>query len=305
VIMNPVPMAWESTAVTLVNNLAVSAVLNSGSVYPRAAVLQILNGVPGSTYVRHALLDLLTQSGAWYLLESETGALDGPAYRPLVLEQIIEDYARNEGSRTVGERHVTALFREAWSAQLAEIGIDAEALDEHVRNMELGPVAFREVVASCWHGLLDANILIQGKDIDHIHWDKETSQKRVLLWISSTLLDELDRIKFGHQSKRVRKRVTHFGRWIAPQMESAVNGPGILIRSGVALRVWTAGRATDGHDTDHLISALNMRDHGIPVVMVTQDLGLQARSIAAGVPVLALSEESMLPPEQQDANAEG
>jgi hypothetical protein len=45
-----------------------------------------------------------------------------------------------------------------------------------------------------------------------------------------------------------------------------------------------------------------MRDHGIPVVMVTQDLGLQARSIAAGVPILSLSDESMLPPEHDDAN---
>jgi rRNA-processing protein FCF1 len=214
----------------------------------------------------------------------------------------MEANARKEGSRTVTERHLTRFIKEIWSPQLVSLGIDAAALDEYVRRMELGADWFREMIAASWHGFLDANTIIQGKDLSNIFWLEETGQKRVTLWISSTLLEELDRLKFYHNSKRVKTRATRFGKWLAPHMEAAVTlqGPGIEVRDNVVLRVGTEGTKTSGHDTDHLQSAMNFRDHGIPVTIVTQDLGLQARAIAAGAPVLRLSDQSLLPAESED-----
>ena len=226
----------------------------------------------------------------------------GPGYHPLQVEHIMEANAREEGSRTVSERHLTKLIKEAWALQLAGWGIDAEVLDEYVRRMELGAEWFRAMIAASWHGFLDANTIIQGKDLGDILWLDETGQREVTLWITSSLLDELDRMKFYHGSKRVRKRATRFGKWLAPQIEDAVKmrGPGIRIRDHVVLRVWAEGQKTTGHDTDHLETALDLRDRGIPVTMVTQDLALQARAAIAGVPVLRLTEKSLLPPEGED-----
>ena len=227
---------------------------------------------------------------------------EGPGYHPLQIEHLMETHARQEGSRTVTERQLTKFMKDVWTLQLAGLGIDAAALDDYVRRKELGADWFREMIAASWHGFLDANTIIQGRDLGDILWLKETGQKNVTLWISSTLLDELDRLKFYHNSKRVKARATRFGKWLAPQMEEAVmlQGPGINVRHNVVLRVGAEAVKTPGHDADHLQSAMQFRDQGIPVTLVTQDLGLQARAIAAGVPVLGLSEQSLLPPEGED-----
>jgi rRNA-processing protein FCF1 len=148
----------------------------------------------------------------------------------------------------------------------------------------------------------NANTIIQGKDLSNTTWLEETGQKKVTLWISSTLLDELDRLKFYYNSKRVKSRVTRFGKWLAPQMGVGVTlqGPAIAVRENVTLCIGTEGRKTAGLDTDHLQSAFNSRDQGIPVIVVTQDLGLQARAIAANVPMTRVSENSLLLQEDED-----
>jgi hypothetical protein len=98
-----------------------------------------------------------------------------------------------------------------------------------------------------------------------------------------------------------KKRATRFGKWLAPRMEEAVNlrGPRIILRDHVVLRVWPEDASTTGHDHDHLKSAIVLRNR-VPVTIVTQDLGLQARAIAADVPVLRLSDDSLLPPAEED-----
>ncbi len=213
------------------------------------------------------------------------------------LDLLIEVAGHSQDARAIGERHIARVLIERYGAELERLGINLDLLEQAVRFAELGPEFAGPELTQWWHGLLDANIIIQCRDLQQILWQKELGVEHIMLWAGNSLLNELDGMKYYHDSRRVRDRTSNFSRWLLPRMEEALSEQGTEVRTGVRLRVWASPIATGARDTDHLETAFQLQERGLPITVVTQDMGLRARALASGISVVSLSRASELPPE--------
>jgi PIN domain len=210
---------------------------------------------------------------------------------------VVEQRARDDGARTVGERHLAREFVQVWNDQLGSLGIDTDLLIRVIQHAELGSGFAEPDLVGRRHGLLDTTIIIECQNLDQIDWRKEVTCDHVVLWVSGSVLNELDEMRWNHDSRRVRDRASGFSKWLQPRLPDAVKIGGTVLSGGARLRVWSAPNVHGMRDTAHLETALELRERGVPIHVVTMDMGMQARALAAGLPLLNLSAGCQLSPE--------
>ncbi len=209
-----------------------------------------------------------------------------------------EQRARQEGVLRVGERHLADQMVEWWRSEFIAMQFKPEEFQQRVREAELGTHFTDPELSHWWHGMIDANTIIQAKPLHNIPWPQVTKHDRVMLWVAGTLLNELDGMTYYHNSARVRKRVKGFTRFLRDRLEDALQPMGITVQAeNVRLTVWAPAVMNGARDTDHLEAAIDMRERGLPVHLVTQDLGLAARAMTLGIAVFRLPDEWLEEPE--------
>jgi hypothetical protein len=231
-------------------------------------------------------------------VQGHMGDFSGGGVFVFELEAMLEDEARAQGSRIVGERHIAG-----WLVRMGDglprFGVTGtDRLVELPGQLELGPGFDQAWLRDRWHGLLDTAVIIQCVPVGDILWCDEVGSPAVVLWVGSSLLNELDELAYYHRTDRVRRRSQHFRRWLSSRLTEAIEPGGVQIREGVTLRVWAPPTAVGARDTDHLETAFALRELGVPLTIVTLDLGLQARAITSGVAAHLVSERWLLPPEK-------
>lgn len=212
------------------------------------------------------------------------------------LRERSEARARQDGLLRVGERHAADQIAAWWGADLRVLGLNSDAFQRLVREAELGPHFTNPELDRWWHGMIDANIIVQAKPIDNIPWPEVVQQPRVMLWIISSLLNELDEMKYYHNKGYVRERAKAFTRDLRARLEDALQPMGIELRENVRLVVWAPAVHTGMRDPDHLESAVELWERGVPIHVVTQDTSLAARALMRGVGAFSLPAHSMRPP---------
>jgi hypothetical protein len=257
---------------------------------------------PGSSAIGRALRERQVWNALTDLLAGRAG---GPAYTVGVgvydLELRAEEVARSEQSRLVGERHLV----EALGQQLlSTCGVDVDRLGMAVRQDELGPDLHADDLAGRWHGMVDANILIQYEPLDAIDWRQETGSRQVTLWVPGSLLNELDLLAFQGGTRRVRERSAKFAKWLDPRLDACLAPGGLEVRDGVNVRLWMPDLGPGTRDTDHLESAIALRALGVPLRIVTADIGFRARARVWEFDVLEPSQRWRLSPEQTPGERE-
>lgn len=294
--MHREPLPWSEGARNAIEAMR-TVTDHDGSLVVFSALRVILFETP----VGACLLSyVLREHGIWPSLHSRTAYGPGDS-RMLISEPLLElnvQYtAQQEGALQIGERHIAHQLVTDASDELVRLGVNTGLLEERVRLFELGP-PFTEQELVGWHGLLDANVLIQGHDLNHIRWLEEAGSTPVVLWIGNSLLDEMDYLQSQGASKRVRSRSRHFIKdLLLPWVDAALKPEGAEIRPGepVRLRVWPAVVTTGFRDTDHLDTALELRYRGVPLRIITWDGGVLVRAKARGIPVHMPSETWRLP----------
>jgi len=213
------------------------------------------------------------------------------------IESEAEQKARSDGVRRVGERHVLATIN---PALLQQLGVRVDDLRQAVEMSELGPT-FSTGIAGRWHGLLETSVIIEYQDVREIDWMGETAKGLVTLWVTGSILNELDQLSYRGDSQRVREKARKFTRGVleGKALDRALASDGLAIRDGgaVQMRVWAPAAMAGLRDTDHLESAFALRERGVPVVVITGDTGLIARAKSSGLETLRPADKWQLKPE--------
>jgi hypothetical protein len=189
-----------------------------------------------------------------------------------------EKLARAEASWQVEERHLLGAFQGSDFATLSLVG---DMLHSAVASAEKGP-EFPPALFAGWHGLLDSNIILQYQDIDQIQWLAETHAERATLWIGLSLLNELERLRYASDSRRIRHRAAHFNKSIGRRQDEFLSAQGATLQEGVIGRIWGPPGRQSGYDEDHLDTARALRLRGIEIRVVTADIGFQLRARMEG-----------------------
>jgi hypothetical protein len=269
---------------------------DDGWLYAEEALGAMLFGTAIGVSATSAILrdPTITRDPILLSLGSNPGRRVGSRTTDIEIES--ENRATAEGVRTVGERHVV----QAVLARLQGPGVpslvNGAALSAAVKEAEVGPGFDLDDITGRWHGLLDTVVILQCADIQDIIWSDEVAAPAVVLWAGISLLNELDQQAYYHHHRRVRNRAGAFGRWLAPQLDTALSRDGLQLREGVQLRVWGNSAPVGARDTDHLQTAEALHERGVGVHIVTRDLGMSARAWLMGIPVHRLSDRWTLPP---------
>src|SRR5438552_9213804 len=135
-----------------------------GTILWRDALLDWLQGTtPNESTIGRALRDRKIWARAAQTIRGELGGHSGVFFYDWLQE--IEVRAQQERVRQVGERHIVAVIPDQ---ELAYFGVDPRALREAVALMELGSEFPRNEIEGRWHGLIDANIVVQYQPLEHI-----------------------------------------------------------------------------------------------------------------------------------------
>ena len=287
-------LRWNSGAAALMTALRASAT-PEGFLFAGAAFYGLLFGPPVGTAVTSSLL----RDHAYGLdparISRERQDRTGVGTGVTGMELEIELAARAENSRTVGERHVIDVVIARLQGSGRPYLLDGDRLRGAVREIELGQGFGPTELEARWHGLLDTSIIIQAKDLDSIDWRAETQSEEVVLWVGLSLLNELDWLSYTNRLDRVRNRAKLFARWLPPRLDEATKAPGYSLRPGAHLRVWGNPAVVGARDTDHLETALALRERGVEATVVTLDLGMLVRAKLLGLPAHRLDDRWALP----------
>ena len=224
---------------------------------------------------------------------NSTGYRSGVGIEAIGIEAEAERLARTEGAWEVGERHVLGAIPKNW---FQDVGIQIDPLLWAVHLAELGPAMLGDV-AGRWHGLVDSNIILQFHDLAEVDWVEQAHHKPITLWLGVSLIHELEHVKYESGSRRARERAARFTKEVGRQLDDLIRPSGKEIRSGVQLRLWEAPGVTGMRDDDHLQTARSLRMRGVPIVIVTADVGVQARARLAGFEILEPTDRWQLPKE--------
>jgi len=300
--MGDVAIPWSEAAQAVMIAIRENAEHTNG--LPAPVLLGIVRDTaPGTSAIAQALRNpkiwpIRSQVANQY--QGATGYRYGSGIEAIGTEAEAERVARAERAWQVGERHVLVALPKDW---FKAVGIDHDLLSWAVHVAELGPATLGDIHGR-WHGLVDSNIVLQFHDLDHIDWLKVTQTNAVTLWLGVSLLDELEHLKHESGSRRVRERAARFTKLVGRQLDTLITPQGQPIRSGVTLRVWAAPGVVGMRDDDHMQTARSLRMRGVPIHIVTADIGIQARARLAGFEILEPGAEWQLPKEPTAAERE-
>jgi len=236
---------------------------------------------PGVCLIGRFLRDSTIWSGAGQIFEAartRNASWLGNGRSLFQIEVEAERLARAEASWQVEERHLLAALQDA---DFATLSLRGDLLRSAVAAAEKGADLPAGALAG-WHGLLDSNIVLQYQDIDQIHWLSETQSTRVTLWIGLSLLNELERLRYAGDTRRIRDRAARFNKSIGRRQDEFLNADGAPLQDGVVGRVWGPPGRQSGYDADHLDTARALRLRGIDIRVVTADTGVQLRARIEG-----------------------
>src|SRR5487761_45125 len=292
IVMVDLPLPWSESAQTVMMAIRLHAEHTNG--LPAPVLLGAVRDTPPGL---SAIARALRNDKIWpnrgqvaSLYSSGNGYRSGSGIEPVGTEAEAERRARSENAWEVGERHILAAIGAKW---FQDVGVQTEALSWAVQVAELGPSAVGEV-SGRWHGLIDSNVVLQFHDLKDIDWIAETRVRAVTLWVGVSLLNELEHLKYESGSRRARDRAARFTKEIGRMLDELLAPAGKDIRSGVKLRLWSAPGVTGMRDEDHLQTARTLRIRGVPIVVVTADVGVRARARLAGFDVLEPSDQWVL-----------
>jgi hypothetical protein len=255
--------------------------------------------LPGETVTAGALIDQAVWSNAGrhitgHLNTPLSPAGGSPVNVDMLAYQALEETKR-DGSRKVGERHLIRAFVALGRNDFHTIQLNPDLLVTTVEALELGPAFLAAEIEGRWHGLVDTNAVIHYRDLWSIDWRVETGQSRVTIWATTTLLDELDELAFeaGPRS-RARRRARAFNSWLRPKLRESMQPAGFEMRPDTRLRVWVPPLAIRAPDGQHLDAAEALLDRGVPIHVVSNDQGLNARAIARDLDIFQLPETALL-----------
>jgi hypothetical protein len=285
--MTAKPLEWSRGAVVVVKALRGRANADGLVIGREIALALACDILPGESLIGAAISDPQVWGGIHQALidrqqngPDRTGSASIAAYG---FGLQVEEIARRDGVRRVGERHVLA----ALATQLTALAIHPDVVRVQVESAEVGPGFKREEIEGQWHGLLETSVIIEYTDVREIDWRHETGAKKVTLWVPASVLNELDQLGSHGDSERVRDKAHKFtvGLLGGEQLDQALSREGLAIRDKgtVRLRVWAPTTMAGRFDTDHLEAAFELRDRGVPIVLITGDIGLTARAKTAGI----------------------
>lgn len=285
--MTAKPLDWSPGAVAVIKALRGRANADGVVIGREIALALACDILPGESLISAAISDPQVWGGIHQaLIDRQQNGPDRAGSASIAAFGFglqVEDIARREGVRRVGERHVLA----ALATQLAALAIRADVIREQVEGAEVGPGFKREEIEGQWHGLLETSVIIEYTDIREIEWRHEVGAKKVTLWVPASALNELDQLGSHGDSERVRDKAHRFtvGVLGGEQLDQALGSEGLAIRDKgtVRLRVWAPTTMAGRFDTDHLEAAFELRDRGLPIVLITGDIGLTARAKTGGI----------------------
>jgi hypothetical protein len=197
-------------------------------------------------------------------------------------EAAVEAHAERDASKRVGERHIAKVFAEVGPNEVGSIQLNARRLLESVTDAELGP-PLSAAELDGWHGLLDANIIGRSHPVEQVDWTGTLNVSRATLWVSASLLRELDVLVNQRSEDAFRRHCRRFAAWLLPRVRE-VSRSGVDVRSDTTLRFWPRNSLGGMRDIDHLEAATELRERGVRICLVTNDLNLSAQASLAGLP---------------------
>jgi hypothetical protein len=308
-------IGWSPNAVAAVRAIRDAAMSPDGLVYARAAVAALARWpLPGESIIANGLRRADIWPDASRVIESHN--TESTAY-PLgdgiyffQLESAAEQKAREQQARIVGERHVLAAIP---TARWTMYNIRLDKLWAYVQRAELGAGFDPALIRDRWHGLVETSVIVQYDHIRTIPWldqlhtrSQSIEIRKITLWVSGSVLNEIHLLTYSGDSERVRRKAREFGKWVSDNLTAMLSDEGLSLQGNgaVRMRVWAPTSMAGLRDTDHLDAALALRDRGVPIHMVTADIGLAGRSRAIGVLTFQPSDEWALKPEPSPRDRE-
>lgn len=155
--------------------------------------------------------------------------------------------------------------------------------------------------------ILDTDILLHYERVDQIDWPKELGATDVMLIITPVVMEEMEKHKALHPSKRIRKRAGDYVKWINSQIvDDSLQAE---IRSNAHLKMLDAEPTVDFGsnrlnrevEDDRLIAhAIQWAEHypDAPATILTADTGVRMKALGRNLPVMLWEDnEHKLPPE--------
>src|SRR5437867_4607620 len=202
-------ISWSSGAIAALRALRQHADAD-GYLFARDIVIALGTGpLPGESVLGDAIRNPRTGVNMNLILQPNTPR-GNTGQSVFGIETDAEEKARAEQVRRVSERHILAALT---PAPLQQLGVRMEELRSAVEMFELGPT-FSAGIAGRWHGLLETSVIIEYQDVREIDWLEETGKPRVTLWVTGSILNELDQLSYRGDSQRVREKARKFVRGI-------------------------------------------------------------------------------------------
>ena len=141
----------------------------------------------------------------------------------------------------------------------------------------------------------DTNVLLHFQLPNQIDWPALCKARRVFLVVYPLLRKELSKAKDLHPNKRIRKRAGEREAWLRERltmMDQPIRPDVFLLRNTKEPRGLIEQLGLDKDVSDDLIvaHAVNLRDEGKHVLVVTADGGLEMKLEDQGIPVLILDD---------------
>jgi hypothetical protein len=208
----------------------------------------------------------------------------------------VERIAREDGSRTVGERHIAKRLVEVGQNRFGFMSLDPQRVYEEVRRLEIGLDLSDEELKG-WHGLIDTNIILKSdKKFWEVDWRKATGvglnrpYNLITIWLSTVLLHELDAIPTYHRDPEIKRKAATFTRWLNSKLGSPEDVDLLLLAERVRIKFWRQPVSDAAADSQHLEAARALRDRGVPIKLVTHDSEMRVRALAEGFQIFDLLE---------------
>jgi hypothetical protein len=272
---------------------------DDGTIYLRQLVSALtLDILPNQTLIGRVLRD----TSIWLAFNNVT------ATKRQVPEQLdstdnfsgfafaVERIAREDGSRTVGERHIAKRLVEVGQNRFGFMSLDPQRVYEEVRRLEIGLDLSDEELKG-WHGLIDTNIILKSdKKFWEVDWRKATGvglnrpYNLITIWLSTVLLHELDAIPTYHRDPEIKRKAATFTRWLNSKLGSPEDVDLLLLAERVRIKFWRQPVSDAAADSQHLEAARALRDRGVPIKLVTHDSEMRVRALAEGFQIFDLLE---------------
>ena len=209
----------------------------------------------------------------------------------------VERIAREDGSHSVGERHIAKRLVEiGQNNRFGFMSLNPQRVYEEVRRLEVG-LDLSEDELRGWNGLIDTNIILKSdKKFWEIDWRKATGvgidwpYNIITIWLSTVLLHELDAIPTYHRDPEIKRKAAAFTAWLNSKLRTPQDVDLLMLDVRVRVKFWRQPVTDAQADSQHLEAARALRDRGVPIKVVTLDSEMRVRALAEGFQIFDLLE---------------